>query len=111
MKQYCLLYFLCKNISGTYAASWEQKPAADSSYFDFFWFMRVLDLDRPRTKRVKYDRTLSAGVEISGLKGHWGELQCGGLRPLGEGLLGNRGSWTACRSALGGDGVDGHHYW
>ena len=22
-----------------------------------------------------------------------------------------RGSWTACRSALGGDGVDGHHYW
>jgi len=22
-----------------------------------------------------------------------------------------RGSWTAWRSALGGDGVDGHHYW
>jgi len=22
-----------------------------------------------------------------------------------------RGSWTAWRSPLGGDGVDGHHYW
>jgi hypothetical protein len=22
-----------------------------------------------------------------------------------------RGSWTACQSALGGDGVNGHHYW
>jgi hypothetical protein len=51
--------------------------------------MRVLDLDRPRTYRVKYDCTLSAGVEIRGLEGHWGgELQCGGLRPLCEGLLG-----------------------
>ena len=52
--------------------------------------MWVLDLDRPRTQRVKYDCTLSAGVEISGLEGHGGggELQCGGLRPLCEGLLG-----------------------
>jgi hypothetical protein len=47
-----------------------------------------------------------------------GKLQCGGLRPLYEGLE-RSGSFveegTACRSAFwfvfGGDGVDGRHYW
>jgi len=50
----------------------QNKQIFRHSLFWFFWFMRVLDLDRPRTKRVKYDCTLSAGVEISGLEGHWG---------------------------------------
>jgi hypothetical protein len=54
----------------------------------FFWFMRVLDLDRPRT----YSQIWLYSVHWGGNKWPWrplgGELQCGGLRPLCEGLLG-----------------------
>ncbi len=59
--------------------------------------------------------TLSAGVEISGLEGHWGWTTVWRLVAtvwrLAWWFFCWRGSWTAWRSALGGDGVDGHHYW
>ncbi len=61
------------------------------------------------------DCTLSAGVEISGLEGHWGSTTVWRLAAtvwrLAWLFFCWRGSWTAWRSALGGDGVDGHHYW
>ncbi len=55
------------------------------------------------------------GVEISGLEGHWGWTTVWRLAAtvwrLAWWFFCWRGSWTAWRSALGGDGVDGHHYW
>ncbi len=62
------------------------------------------------------DCTMSAGVEISGLEGHWGgwttvRRLAATVWRLARWFFCWRGSWTAWLSALGGDGVDDHLYW
>ncbi len=55
----------------------------------FFWLCGFWIWTDPEHRESK-ETTLSTGVEISGLEGHWGggELQCRDLQLLCEGLLG-----------------------
>ncbi len=52
------------------------------------FFVRVLDLDKPRTQRVKYDYSVRWGGNKWPRRPLGDKLQCGGLWPLCEGLLG-----------------------
>ncbi len=78
--------------------------------------MRVLDLDSQywsgQIQNIESLKRLYSvcWVEISGLEGHWGWTTVWRLAATWW-FFCWRGSWKAWPSALGGDGVDGHHYW
>ncbi len=87
----------------------------------FFWFMRALDLDSQywsgQIQNIESLKRLYS-VRWGGNKWPWrplgvnyGKRLAATVWKLAWWFFCWRGSWTAWQSALGGDGVDGHHYW